>query len=36
MVRRKAGVILTLSASPARLAIPGTAGFGVACAAVED
>jgi 3-oxoacyl-[acyl-carrier protein] reductase len=29
------GVILTLSASPARLAIPGTAGFGVACAAIE-
>jgi 3-oxoacyl-[acyl-carrier protein] reductase len=28
-------VILTLSASPARLAIAGTGGFGVACAAVE-
>jgi len=35
MARRGGGVILTLSASPARLAIAGTGGFGVACAAVE-
>lgn len=35
MIDRKDGVILTLSASPARLAIPGTGGFGVACAAIE-
>jgi 3-oxoacyl-[acyl-carrier protein] reductase len=35
MVPRRAGVILTLSASPARLAVALTGGFGVACAAVE-
>jgi 3-oxoacyl-[acyl-carrier protein] reductase len=35
MVKRRRGVILTLSASPARLAIATTGGFGVACAAVE-
>jgi len=35
MLRRRSGVILTLSASPARLAVAQTAGFGVACAAVE-
>ena len=35
MVRRRSGVILTLSASPARLAIASTGGFGVACAAIE-
>jgi 3-oxoacyl-[acyl-carrier protein] reductase len=35
MLRRRAGVILTLSASPARLAVAKTGGFGVACAAVE-
>lgn len=35
MVQKRAGVILTLSASPARLAIASTAGFGVACAAIE-
>jgi NAD(P)-dependent dehydrogenase (short-subunit alcohol dehydrogenase family) len=35
MVAQRSGVILTLSASPALLAVPGTAGFGVACAAVE-
>jgi 3-oxoacyl-[acyl-carrier protein] reductase len=35
MLRRRSGVILTLSASPARLAIAQTGGFGVACAAVE-
>jgi NAD(P)-dependent dehydrogenase (short-subunit alcohol dehydrogenase family) len=29
------GVIITLTASPARLAIPGAGGFGVACAAIE-
>jgi NAD(P)-dependent dehydrogenase (short-subunit alcohol dehydrogenase family) len=35
MVARRSGVILTLSASPARLAVALTGGFGVACAAVE-
>lgn len=35
MVKNRSGVILTLSASPARLAIATTGGFGVACAAVE-
>jgi NAD(P)-dependent dehydrogenase (short-subunit alcohol dehydrogenase family) len=35
MARRRSGVILTLSASPARLALASTAGFGVACAAIE-
>ena len=35
MIGRRSGVILTLSASPARLAIAQTGGFGVACAAVE-
>jgi 3-oxoacyl-[acyl-carrier protein] reductase len=35
MVQRRSGVILTLSASPARLAIALTGGFGVACAAIE-
>jgi 3-oxoacyl-[acyl-carrier protein] reductase len=35
MVQRRSGVVLTLSASPARLAIASTGGFGVACAAVE-
>lgn len=35
MVRKRSGVVLMLSASPARLAIPLTAGFGVACAAIE-
>jgi 3-oxoacyl-[acyl-carrier protein] reductase len=35
MVTKRKGVILTLTASPARLAIPGAAGFGVACAAIE-
>jgi 3-oxoacyl-[acyl-carrier protein] reductase len=35
MVQRRSGVILTLSASPARLAIASTGGFGVACAAIE-
>jgi 3-oxoacyl-[acyl-carrier protein] reductase len=35
MVARRTGVILTLSASPARLAISGAGGFGVACAAIE-
>ena len=35
MVKNRRGVILTLSASPARLAIAMTGGFGVACAAVE-
>ncbi|HSN36512.1 MAG TPA: hypothetical protein VLT34_09205, partial [Arthrobacter sp.] len=32
---RGRGTVLTLSASPAPLAIPGTAGWGVACAAIE-
>lgn len=35
MVEKRSGVILTLSASPARLAIASTGGFGVACAAIE-
>jgi NAD(P)-dependent dehydrogenase (short-subunit alcohol dehydrogenase family) len=35
MIGRRSGVILTLSASPARLAVARTGGFGVACAAVE-
>ena len=35
MVPRRSGAILTLSASPARLAVALTGGFGVACAAVE-
>lgn len=35
MVKRRSGVILTLSASPARLAVASTTGFGVACTAVE-
>ena len=35
MLKKRSGVILMLSASPARLAIPLTAGFGVACAAIE-
>jgi NAD(P)-dependent dehydrogenase (short-subunit alcohol dehydrogenase family) len=35
MIPRRKGVILTLSASPARLAIPTAGGFGVACAAIE-
>ena len=35
MAKKRAGVILTLSASPARVALASTAGFGVACAAIE-
>ena len=35
MVAQRSGVILTLSASPARLAVAMTGGFGVACAAIE-
>ncbi|WP_433364489.1 SDR family NAD(P)-dependent oxidoreductase [Streptosporangium sp. CA-115845] len=35
MVQRGSGAILTLSASPATLAVAGTGGFGVACASVE-
>lgn len=35
MAQRRSGVILTLSASPARLALASTTGFGVACAAIE-
>jgi 3-oxoacyl-[acyl-carrier protein] reductase len=35
MVTKRQGVVLTLTASPARLAIPGAGGFGVACAAIE-
>lgn len=35
MTQERSGVILTLSASPARLAIASTGGFGVACAAIE-
>lgn len=35
MVQKRSGVILMLSASPARLAVASTGGFGVACAAIE-
>jgi 3-oxoacyl-[acyl-carrier protein] reductase len=35
MVTKRKGVILTLTASPADLALPGAGGFGVACAAIE-
>jgi NAD(P)-dependent dehydrogenase (short-subunit alcohol dehydrogenase family) len=35
MVKKRSGVILTLSASPARLAVALTGGFGVSCAAIE-
>ncbi|WP_327248170.1 SDR family oxidoreductase [Streptomyces sp. NBC_01320] len=35
MVQRGSGANLTLSASPATLAIAGTGGFAVACASVE-
>lgn len=35
MVKGGGGVILTLSASPARLAVPGTSGFAVSLAAIE-
>jgi 3-oxoacyl-[acyl-carrier protein] reductase len=35
MAQKRSGVILTLSASPARLAIGSTGGFGIACAAIE-
>jgi 3-oxoacyl-[acyl-carrier protein] reductase len=35
MVPKRSGVVLTLSASPARLAVAQTGGFGVACAAIE-
>jgi 3-oxoacyl-[acyl-carrier protein] reductase len=35
MVTKRKGVILTITSSPARLALPMTGGFGVACAAIE-
>jgi 3-oxoacyl-[acyl-carrier protein] reductase len=35
MIPKRSGVILTISASPARMAIALTGGFGVACAAIE-
>jgi 3-oxoacyl-[acyl-carrier protein] reductase len=35
MIEKRTGVILTLTASPARLAIPLAGGFGVACLAIE-
>jgi 3-oxoacyl-[acyl-carrier protein] reductase len=35
MALKRTGVIITLTASPARLALPGAGGFGVACAAIE-
>ena len=35
MIEKGTGVILTLTASPARLAIPLGGGFGVACVAIE-
>lgn len=35
MAKKRSGVILRLSASPAPVALASTAGFGVACAAIE-
>ena len=35
MIEKRKGVILTISASPARLGVALTGGFGVACAAIE-
>jgi NAD(P)-dependent dehydrogenase (short-subunit alcohol dehydrogenase family) len=35
MIRRRAGVLLTVTAQPARKPYPNTGGFGVACAALE-
>jgi NAD(P)-dependent dehydrogenase (short-subunit alcohol dehydrogenase family) len=35
MAKKRSGVILTLSSSPARVALASTTGFGVACAAIE-
>ncbi|MGH8608244.1 MAG: SDR family oxidoreductase, partial [Gammaproteobacteria bacterium] len=35
MVKQGSGVILMITATPARLAIPQCGGFGVACAALE-
>jgi NAD(P)-dependent dehydrogenase (short-subunit alcohol dehydrogenase family) len=35
MTKKRSGVVLTLSASPARVALASTTGFGVACAAIE-
>ena len=35
MVRQGSGVILMITATPARMAFPLTGGFGVACAAIE-
>ena len=35
MMSKRSGVILTLSASPARMAMAMTGGFGVACTAIE-
>jgi 3-oxoacyl-[acyl-carrier protein] reductase len=35
MARQRSGVILTITATPARMAIPNSGGFGVACAAIE-
>ncbi len=35
MLERRSGVILAITATPARMAFPQTGGFGVACAAVE-
>lgn len=35
MAKGRSGVILTLSASPARVALASTTGFGVVCAAIE-
>jgi 3-oxoacyl-[acyl-carrier protein] reductase len=35
MIPNRRGVILTLTASPARVAIAGAGGFGVACVAIE-
>lgn len=35
MVKQRSGVILTITATPARMAIPRVGGFGTACAAIE-
>lgn len=35
MIGQRAGVIMTITATPARMAFPDCGGFGVACAAIE-
>jgi 3-oxoacyl-[acyl-carrier protein] reductase len=36
MIKKRQGVVLVLTGSPARFAIPMAGGFGVACAAIEE